>query len=147
MSDIPSMRAELADLRRKLANLESLRDVLSPEAFEATRAGIEARVRALVETGGGALIVGDVTVERGDFVGRNKWQIILGDQYVGLSPDQVPSDTLLQAYLRALAAECSRLPLGAVDPRFLQAGPETPLPLPEVYVDLDVVAPVREERE
>jgi len=147
VSDIPSMRAELAVLRRKLANLESLRDVLSPEAFEATRAGIEGRVRALVETGGGALIVGDVAVERGDLVGRDKWQIILGDQYVGLSPDQVPSDTLLQAYLRALAAECSRLPLGAVDPRFLQAGPETPLPLPEVYVDLDVIAPVREERE
>ena len=147
MSDISSMRIELAELCRKQANLESLRDVLSPEAFEATRAGLEARIRALVETGGGALIVGDVAVERGDLVGRDKWQIILGDQYVGLSPDQVAPDTLLQAYLRALAAECSRLPLGAVDPRFLQAGPETPLPLPEVYVDLDVVAPVREERE
>ena len=147
MSDIHPIRAELAELRRKQANLESLRDVLSPEAFEVTRAGLEARVRALVEIGGGALIFGNVAVERGDFVGQDKWQIILGDQYVDLSPDQVPPDTLLQAYLRALAAECARLPLGAVDPRFLQTGQDTLLPLPEIYVDLDVVAPVRQGRE
>jgi formylglycine-generating enzyme required for sulfatase activity len=100
----------------------------------------------VVATGGGAYVGGTVDTGGGDFVGCDKWQIILGDQYVGVSPGQVPPETLLEAYLRSLAAECRRLPLGVVDPRFLQTGSETPLQLSDVYVDLDVLAPVREER-
>jgi formylglycine-generating enzyme required for sulfatase activity len=147
VDDSFSSQDELGDLLRKLANLKSLRDDLGDEAFEKARAKLEARIRALVETGGGAYVEESVQVTGGDFVGRDKWQVVLGDQYVGLSPDQVPPEVLLQAYLRTLAAECRRLPLGVVDPRFLQAGSETPVPLPEVYVDLDVERPVQEEQE
>jgi len=139
--------AQLAELHDQLAKLESLRGLLGDALTDQKRAELETRIRFLVETGGGAVVAGGVTVTGGDFVGRDRWQIILGDQYVGQTPDQVPPDVLLQAYLRALAADCRRLPLGVVDPRFLHAGPESAVPLPDVYVDLDVLAPVREERE
>jgi len=146
MSDAQS---QLAELRRKLASLESLRDVLGNDAVTKARAELETRIHALVPigTGGGAFVAGDVRVDRGDFVGRDKWQLWIERLYLGRSPDEVPPETLLQAYLRALAADCRRLPLGVVDPRFLQAGPESTVPLPDIYVDLDVLAPVREERE
>jgi len=98
-----------------------------------------------IQTGGGALVAGDV--QAGQFVGRDVWQLVLGDQYVGVPPDQIPPEVLLDAYLRVLAADCRRLPLSVVDPRFLQAGASQPVPLSDVYVDLDVLAPVREERE
>ena len=44
----------------------------------------------------------------------------------------VEADTkaLLGAYLRSLARECGRLPLGVVDPRFLQTSAEAPPPKP-----------------
>ena len=144
MNDV---QAQLIQLRDQLANLESLRTLLGDGLTDQKKAELETQVQALLDTGGGALITGKVSVRDGDFAGRDKWQIILGDQYVGLSPDQVDPDVLLQAYLRALTAECSRLPLGVVDPRFLQVGAETTVPLPDVYVDLDVLAPVRSERE
>jgi formylglycine-generating enzyme required for sulfatase activity len=140
-------RAQRTELRRKLENLESLRGVLDDEAFERARAELESELQALVDTGGGALITGSVSIAQGDFVGRDKWHVVLGDQYVGLPPDQIPPDALLAAYLRMLAADCRRLPLGVVDPRFLQTGASQPVPLSDVYVDLDVLAPVREEQE
>ena len=49
-----------------------------------------------------------------------------------------------------MAAECSRLPLGVIDDEFLRTsrgGPgqgEQEIPLPDIYVDLDVVAPAQE---
>lgn len=146
--DSSSIRAQLAELRRKLTSLESLLDVLGDDAVEQAKAELQDRIRALVETGGGVVMLGDVTAGR-DVVGRDKWELILGDkhEYFGAPIHQVPPEVLLQAYLRSLAAECSRLPLGVVDPRFLQTGAETPVSLPEVYVDLDVLAPAREERE
>jgi hypothetical protein len=145
--DLPSVEAQLAELRGQLAKLEALRSLLGAELTDQKRAELESRIGALVDTGGGTFVAGGVDVRQGGFVGRDRWQVILGDQYVGLAPDQVPQDALLQAYLRALAAECSRLPLGVVDPRFLQTSAETPVPLSQVYVDLDVLAPVREEPE
>ncbi|MCP4696504.1 MAG: SUMF1/EgtB/PvdO family nonheme iron enzyme, partial [Gammaproteobacteria bacterium] len=48
-----------------------------------------------------------------------------------------PENPLLREWLRALAAECARLPLGAVDPKF--ADPETQVELPDVYTDLHVI--------
>ena len=62
-----------------------------------------------------------------------------------MRPTRCRCETLLQAYLRSLAAECSRLPLGVVDPRFVSTGSEAPVPLDQVYVDLDVLSPPKEE--
>ena len=70
--------------------------------------------------------------------------INLGEEYLDLPAERVSPEVLLQAYLRSLAAECRRLPLGVVDPRFLQTGLETAVSLSEVYVDLDVLSPVQE---
>ena len=62
MNDPTSVRAELAELRRKLAGLESLRDVLDDEAVEKAKAEAEARVRTPIETGGGAFVTGGDSV-------------------------------------------------------------------------------------
>jgi hypothetical protein len=141
----PSVQQQLADLRRKLENLESLRDVLGDQAVEKAKAELDTQIRALVETSGGALVAGDVAIRHGNFVGRDQWQLWVDNLYLDSAPGQVPPEALLQGYYRALAAECSRLPLGVVDPRFLQTGSQTPVPLTDIYVDLDVLAPVREE--
>ncbi|RMF30508.1 MAG: hypothetical protein D6759_11830, partial [Chloroflexi bacterium] len=156
---MPTPQEELDELRRKLESLESLRDVLGDEAVARARAELESRIRALVETGGGAIVTGDVQTA-GDFVGRDQVTITVGGQravVVGgdargliavtgdgsrviVAPDRVPPEALEAAYLRSLAQECRRLPLGVVDPRFLRTDLEAPVPLPEVYVDLKVVA-------
>lgn len=60
---------------------------------------------------------------------------------------EAPPDTLLAAYYRDLAAECSRLPLGVVDPRFAEPGADTEVSLPSVYTDLHVVSVPRTEGE
>jgi formylglycine-generating enzyme required for sulfatase activity len=129
----------------------------APDPLEVVVGEERAKVVHQINTDGGAYIGGDVTVGRdltgrdkivhGDEVGGDKWQVVLGGQYVGLSPSLVSPETLLEAYLRSLAAGCRRLPLGVVDPRFLQAGSETPVHLSDVYVDLDALTPAREERE
>ncbi|MFQ6102130.1 MAG: SUMF1/EgtB/PvdO family nonheme iron enzyme [Anaerolineae bacterium] len=165
VAERPDLRAEY---QRMLARLEVL--TAAQGALGERWADFEAQLREelahmggglRVETGGSAVVFGDVVAY--EFVGRDKTiitvrgerVIVVGGDAHGLiavtgdgsrvyvSPDQVPPEA---AYLRALARECQRLPLVVVDPRFLQTGPETPVPLPEVYVDLDVVAPVREER-
>jgi formylglycine-generating enzyme required for sulfatase activity len=45
------------------------------------------------------------------------------------------------AYFRVLAKECSALPLGIIDTRFSATVGEDSIPLPDIYVDLDVIAP------
>jgi formylglycine-generating enzyme required for sulfatase activity len=168
MSDeFSSIQAQLAKLRRKLVNLESLRDVLGDETLEQAKSELEARIHTLMEPAGDVLAQGDVTVEGGDsvewaqyiFTAQGERAIVIGGDATGviaitgsgnrvyLPPDQLPLEELTEAYLRSLAAECRRLPLGVVDPRFIETGVETSIPLPEVYVDLDVMAPVREEWE
>ena len=146
LAERPDLRAEYERILAALDLLAAAQTALGKQwaAFEAQLGQELARMGGTVhvESGGGAVVFGDVVVEHGDFVGRDKYE---SHHYAASPPPDVTP--LREAYLRHLAAECSRLPLGAVDPRFLQAGPETPLPLPEVYVDLDVVAPVRQERE
>jgi formylglycine-generating enzyme required for sulfatase activity len=148
MTTKPSaIQQRLAELREQLSKLESLRALLGDELTDQKAAELEARIRSLVDTGGGAFVAGSVDLRRGDFVGRDKWQLWVDKLYLGHATDQVPQDALLQAYLRSLAAECGRLPLGVVDPRFLQTGAETPVQLDQIYIGLDVLAPAREERE
>lgn len=168
MSDeFSSIQAQLAKLRRKLVSLESLRDVLGDATVEQAKSELETQIRTLVEPSGDVLVRGNVTVEGGDSVGRaqciftvqGERAVVIGGDATGviavtgsgnrvyLPPDQVPPEVLTEAYFRSLAAECHRLPLGVVDPRFIQTRVETPIHLSEVYVDLDVVAPVREEWE
>lgn len=142
-----SAQSLLAELRRQLERLESLRGLLGDELTDQKQLELENQISGLLETSGGAFFAGDVQVEYGDLVGRDKWQLQVEKVSLDVPPEQIPPESLLQAYLRALAAECSHLPLGVVDPRFVQSELESPVPLPAVYVDLDVLAPVQEEQE
>jgi formylglycine-generating enzyme required for sulfatase activity/energy-coupling factor transporter ATP-binding protein EcfA2 len=117
-----------------------------------------------VNTGGAAAVSRDVHIGSGDFVGRDKILATLADRsviiggnasgllvitgdgnQVILPPDHAPVEVLLQAYYRSVAAECRRLPLGVIDKEFVKTSGEQPIPLPDIYVDLDVVAPAPEE--
>jgi formylglycine-generating enzyme required for sulfatase activity len=92
-----------------------------------------------VETDGGAVLFGDVEVRYGDFVARDKVEIYINEE--------APPTDLVRAYYRSLANECRHLPLGVVDPKFTQPASEGEVALHQVYVNLDVVAPVRAEDE
>ncbi|HEY4688127.1 MAG TPA: NACHT domain-containing protein, partial [Anaerolineae bacterium] len=122
-----------AELRRKLANLQSLRDVLGADAFEKAQTELEAQLAVLTE--GGAVVLGAVDTGGGKFVGRDDLSTT-----INASAD-APPEELLEAYYRALANECRRLPLGVIDVEFVRTSGEQPVPLPDVYVDLDVVTP------
>jgi len=84
----------------------------------------------------GSVIGGSVDNRGGIFVGR--------DFTVTVAPDAAPVD-LLRAYYTSLEKECCRLPLGVIDVEFVRTSGEQPIPLPDIYVDLDVVAPAKEE--
>ena len=146
-TDSPVPSDLLAELREQLAKLESLRTLLGDSLTDQKRGELESQIQALVHTGGGAFVAQGVTVENGDFVGGDKWMLWVNHLHIHKPPDQVPLEALLQAYLRALAADCSSLPLGVVDPRFLQTNARRPVSLSNVYVDLDVMAPLRDEGE
>lgn len=93
-----------------------------------------------IETIGGAFVAGDVSIEGGDFVGRDQYRITIDSK-------EASREELLRAYYRSLANECSHLPLGIVDPKFLRPKDTAQISLHQVYVGLDVVAPVRVEDE
>ena len=163
MMDSPDK--EIERLRQKLRSLETLREDFGNDTVDAKRREIEARIDSLIQTSGGSVVAGSVETDGGDFIGRDQLRaggerstviggdaqhlvLVSGDgNQVRISTDQAAPDILLAAYYRDLAAECSRLPLGIVDPRFARPGTESEVPLPSVYTDLHVVAVPREEGE
>jgi predicted NACHT family NTPase len=160
--DLPQ---QLTRLREQLAQLEAVRDLLGDAAIAPKQAELEGRLQALLNTAGGAVVSGSVTTTGGDFTGRDwsarasdRGAVIGGDargvlmvtgdgNTITLPVDQVEPLALLHGYYRSLAEECRRLPLGSVDPRFVQPGQKGEVSLAEVYTDLDVVAAVRAEDE
>jgi len=139
-AQMQTLRSRVADLKDKLLKLEALRSILGDEITEQKSQELNAELQLLIQTAGGALVAGDVNTGGGDFVGRDQWRVYVSNFYANTPADQVPVDVLLAAYLRSLAAECSRLPLGIIDTEFVRTSGESPVPLPDVYVDLDVVA-------
>ncbi len=134
------------ELRRQLAALERfLADPAAAGMAEALLAPVRQQADAMRQllVGRGVQVAGNQTVA-GDVVLRDK----IGVQ-INITADTPPED-LLAAYYRCVAAECSRLPLGVIDNEFLRTsrgGPgqgEQEIPLPDIYVDLDVVAPAQE---
>ena len=153
---------EIHELREQIQQLEGLRTVLGDVLTDEKLAELRAKLAPLIETAGGAAVVGDVYTAGGAFVGRDqilaalgKGSFVIGGDAEGLtvltgdghtiqvSPDDMPTDTLLQAYFTSLAIDCRRLPLGVVDPKFARPGQEGEVALCDVYTDLDVVAPAR----
>ncbi|MDS4042756.1 MAG: SUMF1/EgtB/PvdO family nonheme iron enzyme [Candidatus Competibacter sp.] len=146
-------------LREQIRSLEALRGVLDEALIAQKKATLEARLSALVDTGGGAIITGNIDTGGGKFVGRDNRSVDIGGDArhvmvitgdgnrVAVSADQVSEEDLLRGYYRALAQECRRLPLGIVDPRFAQPGAKGEVSLVEVYTDLDVVSAPRADDE
>ncbi len=141
IAEQPELRAEYQQLLDELGVLSAARAALGEEwaAFEGqlreelARMGGDLRIEA-----GGAVVLGNVKVAYGDFVGRDKHE----HHHYHVTSASPPLD-LLRAYYRALAGECRHLPLGIVDPKFTRPAGEGEVALHEVYVNLDVVAPVR----
>ncbi|MGH8569580.1 MAG: hypothetical protein ACREXU_16635 [Gammaproteobacteria bacterium] len=127
-------------LEKRIEQLEALRSVLGDALTDGKKADLEGRLPALIETAGAAAILGDVRAGR-DVAGRNLFQLNLT-----LGPDD-PPERILTAYHRSLAAECRRPPLGVIDTRFVRTAGEATIPLPDIHVDLDVVAPTSPARE
>jgi formylglycine-generating enzyme required for sulfatase activity len=107
------------------------------------------------------VITGDVInsqIAKGDgntqqSAGDNSLQIgsvdklyLLGEQYQQTPAEDIPDKELIHAYLRSLASECSRLPLGVVDPRFLENSGENSISLSSIYIDLDVQHSIDEQK-
>ena len=130
MKHCPQCNAELPDDARFCLQCGAPQD-----ATDSTQAQVESPSpdHILATLGDRSVIIG------GDAQGLT---VITGDgNRVNISPEDVPVDTLLKAYYRSLAAECSRLPLGVIDVEFVRTSRKGDVPLPDVYVDLDVTTP------
>ncbi len=129
-----------AALRRQLVKLlddAALAQDLAQVWEQAHAAGVTLFVSGDRNVVAGRDIIG-ATIFTGDV------RLFLAPEYAHLSPAQIPQDELMRAYLRALANECCRLPLGIVAPRFLDSNRESVVRLSDIYVDLDVQTPARE---
>jgi hypothetical protein len=137
---MPDIQQQIAELRRKIESLELLHSTLGEDAYQKARTDLEAQLRPLIDTAGGAAVFGDVKVDHaGKFVGRDDYSTT-----IVANPDQYPPEELLTFYYRALARDCCRLPLGIIDTQFIRTSGEQPVPLPDIYVGLDVIAPAKQ---
>jgi len=126
----------LSEFREKLATLEKAQSVLGDVLFAEMKRALLAQYR--IDTGGGDFF-GEIKVNHGDVVVR--------DKHVHLNFATDSLDKLCQSYYRTLASECWKLPLGLIDEDFAKPGKVGKVRLDAVYVDLDVIAPLREEIE
>ena len=141
IAEEPDLRAEYEALLGHLEVLSAAQTALGDQWIsfaaaleqELSKMGGELRL----DTGGGTVIFGTVSVRHGDFVGRDKYEY----HYHTVTP---PHDFTREreAYLRHLRDRTSRLPLRGVD---VGAGDPTRSARPrlaQVYVDLDTTAPL-----
>ena len=145
-----ALQAQLAQLQAQVQALEVLRSRLGDALVNQQQAELTAQQHALL-TGSGAIAQGagaqaasggSVVAEKiyGDVTIFNfPWQRWVSAVYEKAPVGKVPLDVLQAAYLRALAEECSRLPLGVMDPKWVRTTQEKQIALPDIYVDLDVV--------
>jgi formylglycine-generating enzyme required for sulfatase activity/energy-coupling factor transporter ATP-binding protein EcfA2 len=125
---------QLTEINEQIVKLESLRSVLGDAMVNQKRAELETLI---ANVSGGVTLSGTASIG-GDVVGRDKIT-------VNIAADRDTPDNLLQAYYRSLAAECRRLPLGVIDKEFVRTSGEQLIPLPDIYIDLDVVEPMHQD--
>ncbi len=154
-STIDTWRNSLQSLRAMIAQLAAAN--AGEEVLEPLRRS-EAQLQQQINSGGGAVIGGDVSTGGAPFIGHDQIYVTIAQNLYLIGGDthglivanavgekqrvpleQVQTDELLAFYYRWLAAECRRLPLGIIDTRWLDSGEQQNVPLPDVYVDLDVI--------
>jgi formylglycine-generating enzyme required for sulfatase activity len=145
---------QVTDLNEQINKLESLRQLLGDAVVDAKRAELQAQINSI----SGGVSIAAVTASIGrDVVGRDKIAsasvggnnagVVLVDSNVSsiiVGADREAPEKLLQAYYRSLAAECRRLPLGVIDKEFVRTSGEQMIPLPDIYIDLDVIEPIHD---
>jgi len=147
IAERPELRAEYQKLLAGVEALSAAQSALGDRWNE-----FEARLRGeLSQLGGdlrlaaeGGIFFGDIKVEYGDLVGRDK--NVYYNTTVNITSETPPTD-LFRSYYRALSNACRDLRLAVVDPKFTQLAGRGEITLHEVYTDLDVLAPVRGEDE
>lgn len=68
---MPTLQEQIEKLRKKIESYRALRDDLGEEA-ERKIAALEQELQALIQTGGGAYVGGNVNTGGGDFIGRDQ---------------------------------------------------------------------------
>jgi len=141
VAEQPTLRAEYEAVLGRLDVLRAAQTALGKQ-WEAFSAQLQAELARMggelrLETGGGAVIFGNVTVQHGDFVGRDKVEY-------HFHPTPAPPDVTPQreAYLRHLIERTSQLPLRGVDVRSGDPAHAKRPRLAQVYVDLDITTMV-----
>ncbi|MBN2004800.1 MAG: hypothetical protein JXA21_15690, partial [Anaerolineae bacterium] len=110
----PNLRAEFQQVLGALDVLALAQTALG-EQWVAFQTQLERdlaaqRITLTINSGGGPVVLGDVNVQHGDFVGRDKHEYHYHTETP--KPDFIPHR---QAYLRHVAERTSRLPLRGVD--------------------------------
>lgn len=123
--EVPSLLSQWSsrELEKQRDALEALAEILGTEEREDARQRLAEKERKILEASKIAV--------RGP-----------GSPRIGnLCETSVGDSEAINSYLRNVSKDCSRLPLGIMDPRFaITVGNEDPS-LPDIYVDLEVVAP------
>lgn len=135
-----------AEIQEQISKLEALRLLLGDAVVDDKRAELERQLAALT----GVAISASTANIGGDVVGRDKVTSVSGgtvlmDNQIEtvVIADRDAPENLLRAYYRSLAAECRRLPLGVIDKEFVRTSGEQIIPLPDIYIDLDVIEPLQ----
>lgn len=161
--DLDALRSNLQRVRDAIASLTAAGEdeqILQPLRQR------EVQLQQQIDTGGGAVVGGSVFTGGGPFIGRDYQRVevargvffVSGDIYgltvvneagqqQRLAPEQAQPSALLEVYHRWLAEECRRLPLGVIDAKFVRTNVDETVPLPDVYVDLDVTPSTPREQE
>jgi formylglycine-generating enzyme required for sulfatase activity len=129
----PNESEEAARLREQIRSLEALRGVLDESLIAQNKATLEARLCALVDTGGGVYIGGNVDTGGGKVVGRDDRSKV-EYHYHGATP--VDPARAEETYRRCIADRCKDLPLQDVGDS-PTGGESESLGLAEVYIGLD----------
>lgn len=152
-----SLQEQITRLREKIASWETLRDEVGEEVAGPKIAALKSEILRLQAEAGetvppqaapgrgqvrAALADRSVMIEGS----AERMVIVTGDgNRITVSADQLDPRDLLQAYMRALAVDCGRLPLGQVDPSFTNPRSQEQVTLQDVYTDLHVVSPLSAE--
>ena len=134
---------QIAEIQAKLQKLEDLRQDLGNELTDQKKAALEAQRRTLIQTGGGALVAGNVSLQGGAFIGRDQVTVqpggvhAPGATFVLTGKPEQDRALLERRYLEWVFGKSAPLQLRGIDPRAISVTRGEALALWAVYVSLD----------